>query len=224
VRFCATATLLVLLMLGLSVTLMGSDLHFAFLQRLRDGATWSTAWMWNSSLYVTIENLRLLHDPSPTAPTRPPVLNVALTVLRLVVMVLFIRLYLVARRQQWSRTARLHCYFLLAVLFSLLLAPVVWEHYLALLFIPLVYIVAGERYFTRPAHWMVALVFVFALGQNIILVDWLRHQLTLDTAGALVAVGMLKSAPLLLTVVLLWRHHDELFASYRAPAWSGVRD
>jgi hypothetical protein len=223
-RFCTTAAVLVLLMLGLSVTIMGWDLHLAFLQRLRDGATSSTAWMYNSSLYVTIENLRLLSDPSPTALTRPPVLNLALTLLRLAVTALFVRLYFVARRQPWSRAARLHCYFLLALLFSLLLAPVVWEHYLALLFIPLAYIIASERYFSRPAHWLVALVFVFALGQNLILVNWLSERLTHDSAAALVIVGLLKSAPLLLTVVLLWRHHDELFASYRAPAWSGVRD
>jgi hypothetical protein len=61
------------------------------------------------------------------------------------------------------------------------------------------------------------------VAQNLILIDWVRAHVAFDSLPALLAAAIVKSAPLLLTMVLLTRHRDELFRSYAAPAWKSVR-
>lgn len=222
-RFVRVALVVLLAVVAVSLLTMGWSVHQEFLLRLRQGASSSTVWVYNSALTVWIENLRLLSDPLPTTASRPFALAAAITAIRVAVLLLFVRLYFTARAPRWSAPAQRHRSFLLAILFSLLIAPVVWEHYLALLFVPLIYVVASHRYFSHAALWMVACIFVVALGQNIIFVNWLSTHFAFDTVGKLVAVGLFKSAPLLLTFVLLWRHSNELFESYHAPAWNALR-
>jgi hypothetical protein len=96
----------------------------------------------------------------------------------------------------------------------------VWEHYLALLFPLLIYVVAARGHFSPPAIAVVALIFVLSVGQNLILINWVRYGFQIDSLPELVGVALVKSAPLLLTMVLLWRHAGELLQSHAAPAWS----
>jgi hypothetical protein len=48
----------------------------------------------------------------------------------------------------------------------------------------------------------------------------LRDRFTFDTLWSSLGIALYKSGPLLLTVILLWRHHGELFGSYSNPAWT----
>jgi hypothetical protein len=219
-RFFAIAVALLAAVGAFSVLAMGWPVHAEYLERMLVGTRNSTAWMYNSALSVWVENLRLLSDPASTAPSRPPMLTALITAIRLVVVLVFAHLYWLARRVPWSAAARRHRDYLLAILFSLLTAPTVWEHYLALLFVPLAYLVASRRYWSREALWITAAIFLFAMGQNLIFINWLDTHAALNTLVPLLAVGFFKSAPLLLALILLWRHGDELFASYRAPVWN----
>jgi hypothetical protein len=219
-RFFRATAVLLLVIAGISVLVMGWSIHEEFLVRMLEGSRRSTTWLYNSALTVWIENLRVLSDPDPTTYSRPPLLSALVFMIKVAVLALFVWLYASARARPWSSRARLHYHYLLAVLFPLLIAPVVWEHYLSLLFLPLAYFVAAHRHFSRSALWTVGLIFFFAIGQNLILVNWLDARFTYDSASELLIVGLFKSAPLLLTLVLLWRHRDELFESYAAPAWT----
>jgi len=219
-RFIRATLVLGLAVAAVSLLTMGWPLHQEFLLRLRQGSSSSTVWVYNSALTVALENLRLLSDPLPTAASRPAALAAAIAVVRVGVVLLFVRVYVAARRLAWSTAARQHRNFLLAILFSLLIAPIVWEHYLALLFVPLLYVVASHRSFSPAALWVVAGIFVVSLGQNIIFVEWLNSHYAFDTVVELVTVGLFKSAPLLLAVRLLVRHSHEFFESYHAPAWN----
>jgi hypothetical protein len=124
-----------------------------------------------------------------------------------------------SRRQAWPASARRHFMFVLSVLFFLLWSPIVWEHYLALLFLPLIYVVAAHAHFSRPALATVAAIFGISVAQNLILINWVREQMAIDTLPEMVAASVVKSAPLVLTVVLIARHWRELFGSYAAAAW-----
>jgi hypothetical protein len=222
-RFVRAAFAVLLVVGVVSVVTMGWPVHQEFLVRLRQGTSSSTVWVYNSALTVWIENLRLLSDPQPTAMSRPLALSAAIMAVRVTVLVLFVHLYRQARTQPWSAAARRHCQFLMAILFSLLIAPVVWEHYLALLFVPLIYVVASQRSFSPAARVLVVWIFVLALGQNLIFINWLSTRFTFDAPVELLAVGLFKSAPLVLTFILLWRHAGELFVSYTTPAWNALR-
>lgn len=221
-RFFAATFGITLAVSGLSVLVMGWPIHRQFLEMMLSGSGVSVAWMHNSALAVPLENLRFLGDPThPTSPTRPPLLDALVLAVKLLVLALFgWLLATMPDRRRWSAAARRHCRFVLAVLFALLVSPVVWEHYLSLLFIPLIYVVASYRHFGRPALWLVGSIFFFALGQNLVLVRWVETSLSPRGAVALLAVGLLKSAPLWLTMVLLWRHKDELWRSYGAGPWA----
>ncbi len=124
-----------------------------------------------------------------------------------------------SRREAWTDAARRHADFLLAVVFFLLWSPTIWEHYLSLLFPLLIFVVAASTHFSRQALIMVALIFVLSLGQNLIVVNWFRYGFAFDTLPALVGAALVKSAPLLLTLLLLWRHADEWLRSHAASRW-----
>ena len=47
---------------------------------------------------------------------------------------------------------------------------------------------------------------------------WLLVLLAASALGY--AAGLFKSAPLLLTMILFWRHVDELLQSHEAPGWT----
>ena len=105
--------------------------------------------------------------------------------------------------------------------FFLLWSPTLWEHYLAVLFPFLAYLVACRHEFSHRAQVLVGAIFLLSLGQNLILMEWLRVRYAFDGA-ALTGVALLKSGPLWLTLVLLWRHAPELLRSFGAPAWGAM--
>jgi len=108
----------------------------------------------------------------------------------------------------------------MAVSFWLLISQTLWEHYLTMLFIPLIYVVAVRRWFPPAARYLVGTICALCLGQNLILMELLWTRVAIRSVAALIAIGLFKAAPLLLTLLLLWRYHRSLFASYTAPEWT----
>jgi hypothetical protein len=107
----------------------------------------------------------------------------------------------------------------MAISLCLFLAPVVWEHYLSALFLPLIYIVASRRYFSRNALVVIGAIFFVAIWQNLILVNFLRYNFAWDSLLKLLFIAFLKSGPLLLFLFFLLRYQAALLQSYTAPAW-----
>ena len=108
----------------------------------------------------------------------------------------------------------------MAVCFCLLITQTVWEHYLSALFLLLAYVLAAQQHFSRPAIILVGAVFLLALGQNIIFIDFLRSHYNFDSAAELLFVGLFKSGPLILAWIFLWRHYEEIFRSYGGEGWA----
>jgi hypothetical protein len=65
---------------------------------------------------------------------------------------------------------------------------------------------------------MIAMIFFFSMGQNLIVVNWVRYGFAIDSLPELLFVALVKSAPLLLTMGVLWRHAGEVLQSHAA--WS----
>jgi hypothetical protein len=202
-----------------SIALLGWPAHRAFLDLMRHGVQFTFPWFYNSSLYVLVDTLHVALGGRPETRFDEPVMAALTLALKAVVLATIAFLVVKSRRRRWPPAARRHFALVLSILFFLWWSPTLWEHYLALLFIPLVYVVASAERFSRSALVLVGAVFVVSLAQNIILMDWLRRHASFDSPLALAAIGLLKTAPLVLMLVFVWRHYRELFESYEVPAW-----
>jgi hypothetical protein len=208
----------------LSIAVMGWPLHRTFLEFAVQLSNHSTAWAYNSALTVPIESLHLAWSPDPTMP-RPASLAPAVFAVRLAVVGFFAWLILRSRRQGWSASVRRHFDWPIAIAFCLMASPVVWEHYLAFLFIPLAFVAANEDRIPSSTFRLALLAVILTVFQNLVAVLWLWEQLISAPWPVHVAVGLLKASPLLVMLTLLARHQRGIFASYAfIPSQPAVSD
>jgi Glycosyltransferase family 87 len=205
---------------ALSVAAMGWAIQLEFLRVAIEGSQLSRPWQYNSSLYVPIENLRLLALMPDSTPGAAVALSLAAWCLKLAVVAIFVTVVRRSHRQEWSIPARRHFEFVMSVCFWLLISQAVWEHYLTMLFLPLAYFVAARRWFPTTAHRVLTVIFALCVGQNLILMEFLWTHFEITSVAALIAIGLIKAGPLVLTLIFLWRYQSSLFASYTAPEWS----
>lgn len=219
VAYLRKAAVLLAVVGTVSLMWMGWPVHMSFLTRILGEVQDIRPWAYNSSLYVVIGTLRTAVGAPATSGFSTLLFSGLTYGLKALVLGTTAYLAVKSRRQRWPDPARRHFDFLMALLFFLLWSSTLWEHYLAVLFLPLVYIVASSQHFPRRALALVAAIFALSVGQNLILIEFLRARFTLDSFAELVGIGLFKSGPLLLTLILLWRHHPDLFRSHAAPSW-----
>lgn len=201
-----------------SIILMGWGVHEQFLKMMIRGSQGGYPWFYNSSLYVAAENLKLLASP----PVVSPFLGLTVTAVKAIVLGLTFYLLWVGRKKIEQPEAARHFNFQIACVFTLLISQTVWEHYLAVMFIPLSYIVASCRSTSRGASILLGLIFLFSAGQNIILINVLRYRFDFNTVPELILAGLLKSAPLVLMLIFLAFYNRQMLRSYQTPAWAGT--
>jgi hypothetical protein len=197
----------------LSIAVLGWPLHRTFLDLVVQLSNQSTAWAYNSALTVPIESLHLAWTPDATAP-RPASLALAVFAVRFAIVGFFSWLVFTSRRQGWSAQVRRHFDWPIAIVFCLMAAPVVWEHYLAFLFIPLAFLAANEDRISRSTFRLVLLAAFLTVFQNLVVVLWLWEQLTSAPWPVHVAIAVVKASPLLVVLALLARHQRDILASY----------
>lgn len=214
-------TVVILGVVGLlSLVMLGWPVHQAFLNRVLTEGQAKFPWYHNSSLFILAEALRSWL-PGRTA-AGDLLVTTATYALKAIVLATFGYLVVKSRTRRWPDAARRHFHFVLAIAFFLLWSPTLWEHYLAVLFPLLAYIVASREQFSGRARALVGVIFLLSLGQNLILMDWLRGRFAFDSAVTLTGIALLKSGPLWLTLILLWRHYPDVFRSYSVPAWASI--
>jgi hypothetical protein len=196
---------------AVSVALVGWEVHRDFLDLMLTSAQTSVGWVYNSAATVALENLRLIDDPEPVN-LRPAWLTRFVDAVRLVVGLLFLvnawRTYHRARAEGRS-SARLVIY-LTALVFGLALMPIVWEHYLSVLFPPFIYVLAVHDRLPRGARTLNWLALALAAPQSLIVVQWLHDRWQVRSWPEAIAVGLVKGGPLLLTIWLWTRYNGKL--------------
>ncbi len=208
----------------LSLALLGWPTHLAFLALMRSSSRIVYEWQYNSSLFIVIENLRLgLRDVANTG-IYPTLLDALAYGLKGAVIGLVSYLTVRSRRANLAPQARRHFDVQMATVLFLLFSLTVWEHYLSLLFPLLVYLVATRAAFSRSALAYVAAIFSTSVFQSFIVTDWIRTHVVVYSLTTLMGIALLKSAPLLLTLLLLWRHRGEILSSHALPAWRDMDD
>lgn len=215
-RFARNITIILTVVGVVSILILGWGIHAEFLRVMWAGSKGGFhPWFFNSSLYTVGENLKLLAQPPADATT----VNIIAIGVKLSVLAFFVHLLWRSREMKWDDQARRHFHFLMAIAFCLLISQTVLEHYLASLFLLLIYIVASHRHFSFGALALIGAIFALAIGQNLILVNFLRYTFNFDSTPELTLIGLYKSAPLLLTLIFLWRYRQALFESYTAFAY-----
>lgn len=196
-----------------SIVWMGWPVHEAFLKRILTEIP--KPWLYNSSLTVAFDNFRTLLEPRPEQ--FPYV--VMSTIVRLGISGLFMWLFVRHRSRIPSGPPRRHLDFLIAITTCLLLMPVVWEHYLAFLFIPLSYCLAIYPSLPRQAAYLLGIIFLVSVTQHVSIIAWLNSKVYVNGWLDLFVTGLLKSAPLGLTALFLIVYRKEVTKTYSLPEW-----
>jgi len=190
---------------ALSILTMGWSVHRSFLEHIT--AIKASSWNYNSSLSVFADNLYLV------AGQKDEFRALGLAV-RLLAAALLIAALLHGRRRVASAEAQRHWSYLTAVTAGVALMPIVWEHYLSVLFIPLAYLLAMLPRLDRPEIRLIAGVCAFGFTQNVVLVLWVSDHLQLYDVPGVIVAGIIKCAPLLFATILLWRVRRQMVAFY----------
>jgi hypothetical protein len=184
---------------AVSILAMGWPIHAKFLEHIR--AAKISPWIYNSSLSVFADNLYAV-----TGPDSGP--RLAGAAVRVGAAALVVAALVRERRQMADPAARRQWTFLTAIAAGLALMPIVWEHYLSVLFLPAAYLLARLPRLGRPAIVLLAAACGFCVTQNLVFVLWLNQVWSPHGVPALLAAAVFKSAPLILFTVLLWRHRE----------------
>lgn len=220
-RFLLYLSTLGLASAGLSVATLGWSTHVAFLTRAKNHSSAPTLFWGNGAFTVVLENLRhsALENHLAAAVLALDWTRVAISV---ALAASFFWLIRKSSSAIHTESGRLHFLFLASLCFGQLMLPVVWEHYLAVLFIPFAYLAACRRYFSRQALLLLAAILILPALRNFAFVIWMRGA-PIDQdpfpLWALVLLGISKSAPLLLLAVFLHRHYRSWFNTYASPDW-----
>ncbi len=199
---------------GLSVLIAGWPLHAEFIDLMRRGATTQfSPWYYNSAPAILVNDYPLLADPPAESLYRA-----AGMLLRVALLAGFGWVLYRIHATRLPAPSRRHLQLLVAFCFSLLIARVSWEHYLMLLFPLLAVLIAAAPSLPRGAVRLVTGIVAFGAFQNIVLINFVRSSWSPGSALELLAIGLIKSAPLLLTFVLLVRYADTLAALWRPVA------
>ncbi|MGH8549529.1 MAG: glycosyltransferase 87 family protein [Methylococcales bacterium] len=207
-----------------SIALIGWPLHLEFLLKMLGHSAFIAPWYYNSSLYILVEQPKIwleTHDPLTNL---LPAFKILIPTVKLAFLSGFVWLVLKSRPSLVSGPAKNHFRFNLALLFFLMISQTLWEHYLALLFIPLSFILAAKNRFNDEARAIVWTIIFLSIGQNLIFIHWLQSIFTFQSLPAQIAICVFKTAPLWMTLVFLWRHHRSLFEAYSVPTAKFVRD
>ena len=210
-RFIACAAATGLLLAAVSILWSGWPVHAAFLERL--AARTPKVWPFNSSLTVAFDNLRAMPNP----PVDPSIASRLALAIRTAAAGLLIVVMAVHRKSASRGNPRRHFDMVIAMASCLLFLPVVWEHYLALLFIPLAYALVVCPRLPRRAQYLLAAVFVVSMTQTVQFTAWLDSIIYVNTAPELIAVGLFKSLPLALSMILLIAYGSQLAVAYQGP-------
>jgi hypothetical protein len=199
--FFGAAVLALVVAGAASLVWLGWPVHAQFLTLMRESGQTTWAWYYNSSIYIVVSRLQssgLIYGIQATVAGA-----VAWTTWR-------------GHRRGWAAAPRRHFDFLMGVLLFLLGTRTLWEHYLSLLFLPLIYVVATREQFSRGALMLVIAIAGLSVFQNLIFTTWLRGAFSFSSLPALVAVTIFKSSPLLLTLLFFVRHAGEWLRSFAA--------
>jgi hypothetical protein len=201
---------------AVSFALVGWEPHLAFLRQMADAAAAVEKVFFISHMFAWLEPLFVSVAEYESRAPVPGDLTAARLVVRLLLIWLFVRAYLPFFRSAAPEAGKRHLLFVLSLILPLVLSPIVWEHYLVLLFVPLAQMIAARRHFPRVVQGLLVLTVLSCAVQNIWVVQKLERAFGIDIWAEAFALALAKSVTmaLVVAVMLVWRR--EYLRSYAA--------
>lgn len=206
---------------ALSLTTLGPDVNLAFIDMVLNKAQEGNTPGQNSNPFAWVGPLLARPDGFPSGPGPAGGMLVSLG-LKLGTAALILALLAGQIRAGLSRQAERHAVFAAAILLVIVLSPVVWSHYLSVLFLPFAVLIALRRHLPGWAAILFAAILVLAVPQNFLVLMRLQREIPFDTPAVVLAVTFLKSLPALLAVIGVIALRRPILSALADPAWSGV--
>jgi hypothetical protein len=202
---------------ALSLALCGWPLHEAFLAKMLANAGGVARWINNSAIWIVPNEIAWLLAPAGAAAVKLP--GALVLPLQAAIVAGLGALAWWTHRAELPAPARTHHHWALALTFALLFSQTAWEHYLAVLFLPVAFWLASWDDAPAAVRRGIAAFVVVSVAQNLVFTRTLATAIEGLGPAALAPALLLKVAPLLLMTWLLARHRDAWAATYRKVRW-----
>lgn len=203
-----------------SILVIGLDVHLEFLTFLSVKSGELAPAQFNANLFGWIDPLLLDRETYGAIDDTPPDLRLIGTVARLVVLIgIGVFIWATLGGDLPDRAARGLVY-MVAMLASLVVTPVVWGHYLMLLFPIIVHaLVFSNR---LPVFCMILIGLAVCAGviQNLWILNKVIEIVGIDTKETLLMVSVARSASMALITLAVLGFARSLIATGRAPEWT----
>ncbi len=202
-------------LLAISLVTMGSAVHVDFFERriLHPMPVETAAyWLWNCGLLSSVDSL--------FAATGEPVSRATRSAIGAVVRVIaggtFIWLFIRSWRKIVRADVRRYFESVSAMIWAFLVIPIIWDHYLALLFIPVVFWLSAQGDFSKNGRILLLAIFALVLGQNTQFALTLNDVLRPTSVIELFGLGLFRSLPIMLIFGFYAINRERIIASYQA--------
>lgn len=206
-RFRLSAAVAGVLIAALSLAVFGVQTHIDFLDKIRGETQGLMDPTINSSPFSFVEPWLVDTALYQSGGNAPPLVRTVGAVLRLSAAAGLLWGLWADLRAPLSAAARRERLFHASLFLSLILSPVVWAHYLIMIF-PLVMALLSQRSrLPKAAIVALALVVMLSVLQNRIIFLQLQAHLQLDNLLGFATLGLFKSLPLLVLLLasFVWR-------------------
>jgi putative flippase GtrA len=222
-RFLITAVLTGFAFAAFSVAVMGFDIHRVFIEQTREvaGAIWPSHF--NRSLTSALAPLTLGCDLDGVCATAglPPIIS---TLVRGAGALATVWVYIVSARSGLSERSRLHFAWIIAAILPMMITPVVWAHYLSVIFPAIAFVMATRQHFPPHARALVAAMVIASIGQNLIFVLAMIDLTGMDQVFEKVSMGIFNSLPLWLTLALFVFYRRSFVAAYQSMEFATIEN
>jgi hypothetical protein len=202
---------------ALSIALCGWPLHETFLAKMLANSGLIARWTYNSSLWILPNEIAWWRaGPGAEAIALPRSL---VWPLQAAILAGFAALARWTQYASLSPPARIHHAWALALTFFLLFSATAWEHYLAVLFLPVCFWLVSWDDAPAAVRRIVTSLIVLSLAQNLVFTIVLARVLAGAGISLLLPALALKAAPLALMAWLLARHRAVWAATYQRTSW-----
>jgi hypothetical protein len=199
-RFRVTAVATGIVVAAISLATFGWALHGDFLNRITSETSNLLVPWKNSSPFSWIEGVFTPPQAYLVKGTVPVALARGLLALRVAAALALLWTLLWQLRRPLAAAARRHAIYVTGLLLIVVLSPVVWAHYLTILFIPVAFLIAGRDALGRGVRIALGSAVALSVFQNLILVRQLEDLTGFDQKWEIVTIALVRSAPALLIV------------------------